>query len=129
MIRRFLLHLIRVIVASATIAAPLLAHGDDIVVPNANLKVEGKDVPAGSYTIFTIPTPDKWTLIINKKTGEWGIPYKYQSEELTRVPMTVSKTPSPVENFTISFDQAGGSCTLQLSWENTQATVKFTEKK
>src|SRR5437762_13312103 len=41
MIRRFLLHLIRVIVASATIAAPLLAHGDDIVVPNANLKVEG----------------------------------------------------------------------------------------
>ena len=98
-------------------------------VTDANLKVEGKDVPAGSYTIFTIPTPDKWTLIINKKTGEWGIPYKYQSEELTRVPMTVSKTPSPVENFTISFDQAGGSCTLQLSWENTQATVKFTEKK
>jgi hypothetical protein len=98
-------------------------------VTDANLKVEGKDVPAGSYTIFTIPAADKWTLIINKKTGEWGIPYKYESEELARVPMTVSKTPGPVENFTIGFDQAGESCTMQLSWENTQASVKFTEKK
>src|SRR6266567_4586336 len=98
-------------------------------VTDANLKVEGKDVPAGSYTIFTVPAADKWTLIVNKKTGEWGIPYKYESEELARVPMMLSKTPSPVENFTISFDQAGGSCTLQLSWENTQASIKFSEKK
>ncbi|HZP18117.1 MAG TPA: DUF2911 domain-containing protein [Terriglobales bacterium] len=98
-------------------------------VTTANLMVEGKDVPAGSYTIFTLPAPDKWTLIINKHTNMWGIPYKYESEELARVPMQVSKTPGPVENFTISFDRAGGACTMQLSWENTQASAKFTEKK
>jgi Protein of unknown function (DUF2911) len=96
-------------------------------VTTANLSVEGKDVPAGSYTIFTVPAQDQWTLIINKKTGEWGIPYHYESDELARVPMQVGKTPSPVENFTISFDQSAG-CTLQLSWGNTQASVKFTEK-
>src|SRR5438477_3957393 len=38
------------------------------------LTVGGKDVPAGSYTIFTVPNEDKWTLIVSKKTGEWGIP-------------------------------------------------------
>jgi hypothetical protein len=97
-------------------------------VPTSNLSVAGKDVPAGNYTIFTVPTADSWTLIINKHTGEWGIPYKYESDELARVPMSVSKTPALVENFTISFDQSGGACTLQLSWENTQASVKFTEK-
>ena len=43
-------------------------------VTDADLTVSGKEVPAGSYTLFTIPNPDKWTLIINKKTGEWGIP-------------------------------------------------------
>ena len=48
--------------------------------------------PPASYTIFTVPTADKWTLIINKKTGEWGIPYKYESDELARVDMKVSKT-------------------------------------
>jgi hypothetical protein len=93
----------------------------------ADLTVEGKDVPAGSYTIFTFPKSDSWTLIVNKHTGEWGIPYKYESEELVRVPMSVSATSGLVENFTIGFDQSGG-CTLQLSWENAQASVKFTEK-
>jgi len=97
-------------------------------VTGADVTVEGKDVPAGSYTIFTVPAADKWTLIINKHTGEWGIPYKYESEELARMPMSASKTSGPVENFTISFDQKGDSCTLQLSWENTQASVKFGEK-
>jgi hypothetical protein len=97
-------------------------------VTSADLTVAGKDVPAGGYTIFTLPTADSWTLIINKHTGEWGIPYKYQAQELARVPMSVSATSGPLENFTISFDQSGGGCTLQLSWENTQASVKFTEK-
>ncbi|HEX6803487.1 MAG TPA: DUF2911 domain-containing protein [Terriglobales bacterium] len=97
-------------------------------VTTANLNVEGKEIPAGSYTIFTVPAQDKWTLIINKKTGEWGIPYHYESDELVRVPMQVGKTSGPVENFTINYDQSGGGCTLQISWENTQASVKFTEK-
>lgn len=98
-------------------------------VTNANLTVEGKDIPAGSYTIFTVPAQDNWTLIISKHTGEWGIPYKYQSEELARVPMKVSSAQSPVENFTISFDQSGGACNMQLSWENTQASVAINEKR
>lgn len=98
-------------------------------VSTANLNAGGKDIPAGSYTVFTIPEQDKWTLIISKHTGEWGIPYKYESEELVRIPMAASKTSGPVENFTISFDQSGGACTMQLSWENTQASVKFDEKK
>ncbi len=97
--------------------------------PKPNLTVGGKDVPAGSYTIFTIPNPDKWTLIINKKTGEWGIPYKYEADELARVDMKVSQTPSPVENFTIAFDQKGNTCTLNINWENTQASVDISEKK
>jgi Protein of unknown function (DUF2911) len=98
-------------------------------VTDANLTVNGKDVPAGSYTIFTIPNQGKWTLIINKKTGEWGIPYKYEGDELLRADMQVSKTPSQVENFTIAFDQAGNNCTMHLDWENTRASVAFEEKK
>ena len=92
------------------------------------ITVAGTKIPAGSYTIFTVPDPDKWALIINKHTGESGIPYKYESEELARVPMSVTKLPASVENFTISFDHTGGSCTLRMSWENTQASIEFTEK-
>lgn len=98
-------------------------------VTTASVSADGKDIPAGSYTIFTLPEQGKWTLIVSKHTGEWGIPYKYESEELGRIPMSVSKTSGPVENFTISFEQGGSSCTMQLSWEETQASVKFSEKK
>lgn len=97
-------------------------------VTDADLSVAGKAVPAGSYTLFTVPTAHKWTLIINKHNGEWGIPYKYESEELARVPMKVSKIANPVENFTISFDRSGKNCTMKLSWGNTQASVKITKK-
>src|ERR1700722_12861924 len=92
-------------------------------VTGSDIVVGGKTVPAGSYTIFTVPNADKWTLIINKKTGEWGIPYKYESDELARVDMKVSKLPSPVENFTISYVKSGSGCTLQVDWESTRASV------
>ena len=98
-------------------------------VTGTNLSVGGKDVPAGSYTIFTVPNADKWTLIVNKKTGEWGIPYKYEADELARVDMKVSPTPSPVENFTIALAPMGSSCTMSISWENTQASVNISQKK
>jgi hypothetical protein len=97
-------------------------------VPSSDIVVGGKTVPAGSYTIFTVPNADKWTLIINKKTGEWGIPYKYESDELARVDMKVSKLPSPVENFTISYVKSGSGCILQVDWESTRASVEISAK-
>jgi hypothetical protein len=95
----------------------------------SDLTVGGKSVPAGSYTIFAIPNEDKWTLIISKKTGEWGIPYPGESDDLARVDMKVSKLPAAVENFTISFDHSGGGCTMRLDWETTRASVNISEKK
>jgi hypothetical protein len=92
-------------------------------VASSDITVGGKAVPAGSYTIFTVPSADKWTLIVNKKTGEWGIPYKYESDELARVDMKVSKLPSPAENFTIGYEKSGGGCTMNIDWETTRASV------
>jgi|SRR5208282_538057 len=88
----------------------------------------GKEVPAGSYTLFALPTQDAWTLIVSKQTGEWGVPYPGEQYDFTRAPMKVSKLPSPVENFTIAFDQSGGVCTLRLDWEATRASIEISEK-
>src|SRR5947209_8213623 len=104
------------------------ANSATTFVTSADINVGGKSVPACSHTIFTLPTADKWTLIINKKTGEWGIPYKYESDELARIDMKVSKLPSPVENFTISYAKSGAGCTLQIDWETTRASVDITAK-
>jgi len=98
------------------------------LVTSADLVVGGARVPAGNYTIFTVPNADKWVLIINKKTGEWGIPYKYESDELARVDMKVAKLPASVENFTIAYDKTAAGCTLQMDWETTRASVEVSAK-
>jgi Protein of unknown function (DUF2911) len=98
-------------------------------VPNTDVTVGGKAVPAGSYTIFTIPNEDKWTLIISKKTGESGAVYPGEAEDFARIEMKASKLPSPIENFTIGFDQSGATCTMHLDWETTRASIVIAEKK
>jgi hypothetical protein len=104
------------------------ANSATTFVTSADVVVGGKTVPAGSYTLFVLPTADKWTLIINKKTGEWGIPYKYESDELVRIDMKMSAPPSPVENFTIAYDKTPTGCTLREEWDTTRATVDISAK-
>jgi len=97
-------------------------------VTDTDLSVGGKEIPAGSYTVFTLPAAEKWTLIISKKTGEPGNQYP-EGEDLLRVEMRVSHTESLVENFTIAYQKKNAACSLTLSWERTQATVDLAEKK
>src|ERR1700674_3133086 len=98
-------------------------------VPNVDVTLGGKTVPAGRYTMFALPTPNKWTLIISKQIGEWGIPYPGEKFDFARMEMKVSKLSSPLENFTISFDQAGTSCAMKLDCETTRASIDIAEKK
>ncbi len=107
------------------------AGADDATsfVPNVDVVMGGRNVPAGRYTLFTLPAPDKWTLILSKKIGEWGIPYPGEKFDFARMEMKVSKLPSPLENFTIAFDQTGTSCTMKLDWETTRASIDIAEKK
>jgi Protein of unknown function (DUF2911) len=92
-------------------------------VTTSDITVGEKAVPAGTYTLFAVPAEDKWTLVISKKTGEWGTAYPGPDNDLARIDMKVSKTSAPVEDFTIAFDQSAGACTLRMEWESTRASV------
>jgi hypothetical protein len=96
---------------------------------DVDLTIGGANVPAGSYTLYSIPSETGWKLIINKETGQWGTKYD-ESQDLARVDMKVSKNASPTEQFTISLEKtSGNTATLKLDWANTTASVKVTEKK
>ena len=107
------------------------AGADDATsfVSNVDVTVGGKAVPAGRYTLFTLPTQTKWSLILSKVIGEWGIPYPGANHDFARMEMKVSRLPTLVENFTISFDPAGNTCTMKLDWETTRAAIDIVEKK
>ena len=96
-------------------------------VTTGNLKIGTLTVPAGSYTLFTLPaapgTP--WLLIVSKKTGEWGIPYP-EGNDLGRTPMHYAKLPAPQESMTISFENTKKHSTeLHIKWETTDESVKI----
>jgi hypothetical protein len=94
-----------------------------------DLQIGGTAVPAGKYTVYTLPGEKDWQLIVNKQTGQWGTQYD-QGQDLGRVPLKVAKTSAPVEQFTIALDKnpAGGGV-LKMSWENTELTAPITVKK
>ncbi|WP_428235556.1 DUF2911 domain-containing protein [Gracilimonas sp.] len=82
------------------------------------------EVPAGEYTLFTIPQPDGGTLIINKQTGQNGRSYD-ESRDLGRVPMEISTTEETVEAFTISVEETEEGGELNLAWGNTVFKADF----
>ena len=93
------------------------------------LTIGGASVPAGNYTLYTIPDEKSWKLIINKETGQWGTEYS-EKDDLARVEMKVSKNASPTEQFTIAFDQTGANAAvLKLDWADTTAKVDVAAKK
>jgi len=91
---------------------------------DADLTIGNLNVPAGTYTLFVdISDPAQWMLIVNKKTGEWGLSYD-ASEDLGKTPMTMTKPPSMVEDLTYTLtDDGGGKGTLTLAWEDMSASV------
>jgi len=89
---------------------------------SADLLVAGTTVPAGQYSLWTIPAPGGWKLIVNKNTGQWGTDYDAQYD-LARLDMKVETLKQPVEQFTIAVEPKGKGGVLKLEWEKTRASV------
>jgi Protein of unknown function (DUF2911) len=98
------------------------------------IEIGGYSLAAGTYSLFTVPNEDGTAkLIINKKTGQWGIPYNEESEkanELARVDLKKADLDKTVDQFTMAIDaEASGGGVVKMQWEKTQYSVAFTVKK
>ena len=87
----------------------------------------GTVVPAGFYTLWTIPSATGWKLIVNGETGQWGTAHKVE-KDLYTIDMSVSALPSPVERFTISVEPSGPGGILHMDWDTTRASAPFAVK-
>ncbi len=90
------------------------------------IRLGGDEIPAGAYTLFTIPEADGGKLIVNKQLGQWGLQYD-DKQDLVRVNLKRGPADPPEHEFTMSIDKnpAGGGV-LTLTWENVQYSVPFT---
>jgi len=96
------------------------------ITTEANLQMGGLKLPAGSYSIWTVPNEKEWTLIINKQTGQFHLYYD-PSLDFGRTKMNLKTLSSPVETFKIDLRSDGAKQgTLALVWETTEASIPFT---
>ncbi len=89
------------------------------------LTIGSLSVPAGIYTLYTLPGESEWQLIVNKKTGQWGTEYP-EGQDLGRVPLKVEAASKPAEQLTIAVEDTSAGGTLTVSWGTTTASVPFT---
>ena len=89
------------------------------------MKFSGTEVPAGSYSLYTIPGQDEWTIILNKNTGNWAGGWD-KKDDVARVTVKPVKVSDKVETFTIDInDLRDDSATLNLLWENVRVPIKL----
>ncbi len=83
----------------------------------------GHRLPAGTYSLYTIPYPDRWTIIINRALGQWGA-FDYNPElDLFRFDVPTRQTNKLYEGFTISFEEENGQTYLYLRWDRTEVRI------
>lgn len=89
------------------------------------LHLAGQTLPAGLYTLWTLPSEKGWKFIVNSQTGQWGTLHD-PAKDLFSVDMRVTTLPEVVERFTISIEPAAEGGTIHLDWDRTRASIDFT---
>ena len=92
------------------------------LVTDRELDIGGVAVPAGTYSLFSIPAPAGWTLIVNRQHGQWGTEY-HPERDVGRIPLYLRHT-APVERFTMSL----GGGTLRMAWADREGSVPIRVK-
>ena len=89
-----------------------------------DVELEGHQVKAGKYAIYTIPNQDKWTIILNKDVDLWGTEYK-EGDDVLRFDVKPVPLAFKIETFTINVDQIRDtSCVIYLAWDQTYVPIK-----
>jgi hypothetical protein len=96
------------------------------LITSVPLKFGSLLVPAGTHTLYSLPSADTWQLILNNQTGQWGLTYN-QGMDLGRIPMQSKPMAAPQEGMSLSFENTTPTSTeLHIRWETTDRYVVIT---
>ena len=110
---------------------------------SADIVLAGQTIPAGTYTLWTLPSATGWKLIVNKQTKApcktaaecsdpkranlWGTDYSADSD-LVRIDLPATQAAQPVEEFTMGVDAQGAGGVLWMAWDKTKLAIPFSTK-
>lgn len=106
-----------------------------LLITQQPIELGGTTIPAGAYTLWTLPNEDGAKLIVNKQIGQWGADRDLkkiydEANDVARVDLKKDTLPAPAEQFTMAIERApGGGGVIKMMWDTTQYSVPFTVKK
>ncbi len=86
------------------------------------VKINGKTIPKGRYSMYAICSETHWTIIFNTETDVWGLLYNPKKDFL-RVNVPVKKEENCAEAFTMLFEPGKGGASLNIFWDTTSVSV------
>ncbi len=103
------------------------ANEPTIIHATAPVIIAGIEVPAGTYSLYTVPGEDQWQIIVNRAIDQWGHEGSYTDEvvaqEVGRAPAPSIRTADHVESFTISAERSDSATHIVMAWETTRVRI------
>lgn len=88
-----------------------------------DVKIGGKKILKGKYTLYAVVTPTEWTMILNKETDTWGA-FKYdQKKDVVRLPVPIQQTTEAADAFTVFFEKNTNGINLNIAWDTVLASL------
>jgi hypothetical protein len=105
------------------------ANGSTKITFSSDVVIEGNELKAGTYALYTIPNEGEWTIIFHKNITYWGVGGYKMEEDAFRFNVKSAKTQNAVETFTVGVSNIGlGTANIDISWENTMVTFAVDTK-
>lgn len=93
-----------------------------------DVRIGGKKIAKGKYTLYALVNRDQWTVILNKDTDIWGA-FKYdEKKDVVRVEVPVEKLGESVEAFSMQFDKSAAGLNLVMAWDDTKVALPIALK-
>ena len=92
-----------------------------------DMKLDGKTIKAGTYSLATIPGEKEWTIIINSELNAWGAYFYKQENDVARFNVPATTADESLEEFAMVFTEADNGVHLNMGWGNTRVAVPFTK--
>lgn len=90
-----------------------------------DMTLDGKKIPAGTYSFFTIPGEETWTVILNKDLNAWGAYFYKEDNDLLRATVPATMADDSLEAFGIKFTEGDGGVDMHLGWDKVRVSVPF----
>ena len=92
-----------------------------------DMMVGGKRIKKGTYSLFTIPEENKWTIVLNNSTNLWGAYDYHVEQDAARIEVPVRKSKTPIEALSMAFEPIEDGAQLSIGWDDRYVQVPFKE--